>query len=95
METSTAYDKFLEEQEVHLGFYESAAKWAYNFVGLNIKNPSVDKEMEEAEFVIRYRHAFCLAIMAGLMSLPLAALVYFVGNSSITNYVAFLMPLIR
>ncbi|HDR53453.1 MAG TPA: hypothetical protein ENN60_02150 [archaeon] len=94
VERSLQYDRFLEEQQVHLGFYERAAKWAYGFVGWDMKAPSVDKDMEEAEFAIRFRDAFCLAIMGGLMTLPLSVLVFLVGGSSITNWVAAGLPFI-
>ena len=94
VERSRSYDTFLEEQEIHLGFYETAAKWAYGFVGLDIKSEKVDREMEDAEFAIRFKHAFCLAIITALLALPVSVAVYFIGGNTITTYLAVLLPFI-
>ena len=92
MEASIHYDKFLKEQEIRLSLYERLAKKSYGLLKLNMESAGFEKEMESVELFVRFRDAFSLGVLAALLTVPIAAVVFFVGNNSITNWIAIALP---
>lgn len=92
--SSVYYDQFTEEQKVELNAYEKAAIWAYKFLKVNWANPKFDREMEDVDLFVRFKHASSLGLLVGLLTLPLSVLIFLVGKNSITNWTAILLPLV-
>ena len=86
------YDQFMKEQIVELTAYEKAAIWAYDRLKINWESAGFDKEMEEVDMFIRFKHAANLGLIVAFLTLPLSVLIFIIGKSSITNWVSLILP---
>ena len=82
----------MKEQTVDLMAYEKAAIWAFDKLKLNWESANFDKEMEEVDIFIRFKHAANLSLLIAFLTLPLSTFIFVFGKSSMTNWVALLLP---
>jgi len=94
VESSLQYDKFVEEQKIHLGLYERISRKASNFMKLDFEYPQYDTEMDAVEFYTKFKDAMNLAIIMAFLTLPLSFLIFFTGKTDITTWIAVGLPIL-